>query len=53
MRLSIVIPVYYNEKNLKPLYDDIEEKNLEEQISKEIKKNLGLMFLLLCCQLKD
>lgn len=26
MRLSIVIPVYYNEKNLKPLYDDIEEK---------------------------
>ena len=26
MKLSIVIPVYYNENNLRPLYDDIKEK---------------------------
>ncbi len=26
MKLSIIIPVYYNEDNLKPLYNDIEEK---------------------------
>lgn len=26
MKLSIVIPVYYNEDNLRPLYDDIEKK---------------------------
>jgi len=26
MRVSIVIPVYYNEDNLKPLYSDIKEK---------------------------
>lgn len=25
-KLSIIIPVYYNEKNLPPLYDDIKEK---------------------------
>lgn len=25
-RLSIIIPVYYNEKNLQPLYEDIREK---------------------------
>ena len=26
MKLSIIIPVYYNEDNLKPLYNDIDEK---------------------------
>lgn len=26
MKLSIVIPVYYNEENLEPLYDDLKEK---------------------------
>lgn len=26
MKLSIIIPVYYNEKNLQPLYDDIKAK---------------------------
>jgi len=26
MKLSIVIPVYYNEDNLQPLYDDIKQK---------------------------
>ena len=26
MKISIVIPVYYNEDNLRPLYDDIKEK---------------------------
>ena len=26
MKVSIVIPVYYNEENLRPLYDDIKEK---------------------------
>lgn len=26
MKISIVIPVYYNEDNLKPLYDDIQKK---------------------------
>ena len=25
MKVSIVIPVYYNEKNLRPLYQDIKE----------------------------
>ena len=29
MKLSIVIPVYYNEDNLKPLYEDIREKIIE------------------------
>lgn len=28
MKISIVIPVYYNEDNLRPLYDDIEKKLL-------------------------
>ena len=28
MKISIVIPVYYNEENLKPLYDDIRKKIL-------------------------
>lgn len=28
MKVSIVIPVYYNEENLKPLYDDIRKKIL-------------------------
>ena len=28
MKISIVIPVYYNEDNLKPLYDDINKKIL-------------------------
>ena len=26
MKISIVIPVYYNEKNLEPLYEDIKKK---------------------------
>ncbi len=26
MRVSIIIPVYYNEENLRPLYADIKEK---------------------------
>lgn len=26
MKISIVIPVYYNEENLRPLYEDIQEK---------------------------
>lgn len=29
MKLSIVIPVYYNEENLKPLYDDIKKKIID------------------------
>lgn len=29
MKLSIVIPVYYNEKNLEPLYEDIKEKIID------------------------
>ncbi len=28
-KLSIIIPVYYNEKNLQPLYEDIREKIIE------------------------
>ena len=28
MKVSIVIPVYYNEENLRPLYDDIKEKTI-------------------------
>lgn len=30
MKVSIVIPVYYNEYNLKPLYDDIKEKFIDK-----------------------
>lgn len=30
MKVSIVIPVYYNEQNLKLLYDDIKEKFIEK-----------------------
>lgn len=30
MKLSIIIPVYYNELNLKPLYDDIKEKVIDK-----------------------
>jgi len=30
MRVSIVIPVYYNEENLKPLYQDIYEKFIKK-----------------------
>lgn len=29
MKLSIVIPVYYNEDNLKPLYDDLKRKVID------------------------
>ena len=29
MTLSIIIPVYYNEQNLKPLYADIKEKIID------------------------
>lgn len=29
MKLSIIIPVYYNEKNLRPLYSDIKEKVID------------------------
>jgi polyisoprenyl-phosphate glycosyltransferase len=30
MKLSIIIPVYYNEKNLRPLYDDIKSVVLDK-----------------------
>lgn len=30
MKVSIVIPVYYNEENLKPLYNDIKEKFIDK-----------------------
>ena len=30
MKVSIIIPVYYNEKNLEPLYDDLKEKVLNK-----------------------
>lgn len=30
MKVSIVVPVYYNEDNLRPLYDDIKEKFIEK-----------------------
>ena len=30
MKLSIIIPVYYNEDNLIPLYEDIKEKFIEK-----------------------
>ena len=29
-KLSIIVPVYYNEDNLLPLYNDIREKVLEK-----------------------
>jgi len=29
-KLSIVIPVYFNEKNIRPLYDDMKEKALQD-----------------------
>lgn len=29
MKLSIIIPVYYNELNLQPLYKDIKEKVID------------------------
>lgn len=30
MKVSIVIPVYYNEENLRPLYEDLKEKFIEK-----------------------
>ena len=30
MKVSIVIPVYYNEANLRPLYADIKEKFIDK-----------------------
>ena len=30
MKISIVIPVYYNEDNLRPLYADIKEKFIDK-----------------------
>ena len=30
MKVSIVIPVYYNEDNLRPLYADIKEKIIDK-----------------------
>lgn len=30
MKVSIIIPVYYNEANLKPLYEDIKKKFIDE-----------------------
>lgn len=30
MKVSIVIPVYYNEENLRPLYDDLKSKFIEK-----------------------
>ena len=32
MKVSIVIPVYYNEDNLYPLYADIKEKFIDNYI---------------------
>lgn len=29
MKVSIIIPVYYNEDNLRPLYADIKEKVID------------------------
>ena len=29
MKISIIIPVYYNEDNLRPLYDDIKKKVID------------------------
>lgn len=29
MKLSMVIPVYFNEENLRPLYQDIKEKIID------------------------
>ena len=29
MKISIIIPVYYNEKNLEPLYADIKKKVID------------------------
>ena len=29
MKVSIVIPVYYNEGNLKPLYEDLKKKFID------------------------
>ena len=33
MKLSIVIPVYYNEENLLPLYEDIREKIIDKIVN--------------------
>lgn len=30
MKVSLIIPVYYNEDNLRPLYDDLKEKFIEK-----------------------
>ena len=30
MKISLIIPVYYNEENLRPLYADLEEKFVEK-----------------------
>ena len=30
MKLSIVIPVYFNEDNLLPLYEDVKEKIIKQ-----------------------
>ena len=30
MKVSLIIPVYYNEDNLNPLYDDIKEKFIDK-----------------------
>jgi len=30
MKVSIVIPVYYNEENLRPLYEDIKRKVIDK-----------------------
>ena len=30
MKVSIIIPVYYNEENLRPLYADIKEKFIDK-----------------------
>ena len=30
MKVSLIIPVYYNEDNLRPLYDDLKEKFIDK-----------------------
>ena len=47
MKLSIIVPVYFNELNLKPLYADIKEKiiNVFKSSELHIKKVIMLEVL--------
>ena len=42
MKLSIVIPVYFNQDNLYPLYKDIKEKIIEEKLTKAVRQKGGV-----------